>query len=361
MSHRKPTLRDLAKELNLALSTVSTSLKDDPRISKATRERVKAMAKKMGYVPDPRISNVMGYLKKKRADKPVAALGYITKHSEQVHLEKHRVYYNYLRGARQRAEELGYRLDYFNLKTEGLSGERLSSMLFNRGIEGILIPPIFTLHESLNLRYEQFASITFGYSLENDTINRVSLNHFAAVSQSFEEIAKKGYRRIGFISGRMQERTQNRWKAAHLMFLDMHEDQEKIPPLEQKYDRDIFLKWFFKYKPNVILDQKTDSAQYLFDEGLICGKDYGFATLSKESSDHEVSQMPHPDLRRQLNDVAGLNQNSLYTGRYAVEFLAQEIALNQKGHPIHPKVTLIKGTWEDGETLPDHAELQSTP
>ena len=351
MSSKKPTLRDLSKHLNLGLSTVSMALKGHPRISAATCKRVKAAAKKIGYTPDPRISSVMSYLKAKRSDKPAAAIAYITKYSEEIQLEKHRIYHNYLLGARERAQELGYRLEYINMTADHLSGKRLTTILLNRGIEGVIIPPVFLNHDSIGIEYDKFASITFGYSLDHEYIHRVSLDHYLAVFQALNRIAAHGYQRIGFVMEVMKERVQHRWRAAHLTFLDTNPNQEAIPPLDEKYDHDVFLKWFFKYKPSAILSQRVDWAKFLQDEGLICGIDYGFASLSKDSIDFEISQLPGRNLHEQFRDAAGLNQESFHTGRYAVEFLSQEMALNHKGLPSHPKTTLIRGKWEDGKTL----------
>lgn len=44
------TLKDLARRLNLSISTIGRALTDDPQISIATRDRVKAAAAELGYV-----------------------------------------------------------------------------------------------------------------------------------------------------------------------------------------------------------------------------------------------------------------------------------------------------------------------
>ncbi len=49
---KKVTLKQLAEELNLSISTVSKSLKDDSEISQKTIEKVKALAKKHNYKPN---------------------------------------------------------------------------------------------------------------------------------------------------------------------------------------------------------------------------------------------------------------------------------------------------------------------
>ena len=49
---KKVTLKQLAAELNLSISTVSKSLKNDPEISQATIEKVKKLAKEKKYKPN---------------------------------------------------------------------------------------------------------------------------------------------------------------------------------------------------------------------------------------------------------------------------------------------------------------------
>lgn len=46
-----PSLKDLAKECGVSVATVSKALNDQPDISPATRERVRAAAHRMGYLP----------------------------------------------------------------------------------------------------------------------------------------------------------------------------------------------------------------------------------------------------------------------------------------------------------------------
>jgi LacI family transcriptional regulator len=53
MSKRsEKTIVDIAEELNLSVSTVSRALNDNPNISARTKDKVKKMARKMGYRPN---------------------------------------------------------------------------------------------------------------------------------------------------------------------------------------------------------------------------------------------------------------------------------------------------------------------
>ncbi len=47
-----PSLKDLAKECGVSVATVSKALNDQPDISAATRERMHAAARRMGYLPN---------------------------------------------------------------------------------------------------------------------------------------------------------------------------------------------------------------------------------------------------------------------------------------------------------------------
>ena len=47
-----PSLKDLAKECGVSVATVSKALNDQPDIAPATRERIRAAARRMGYLPN---------------------------------------------------------------------------------------------------------------------------------------------------------------------------------------------------------------------------------------------------------------------------------------------------------------------
>jgi LacI family transcriptional regulator len=49
---QKLTLKSIARELGVSISTVSKSLKDNPEISEDTREKIKAFAKLYNYKPN---------------------------------------------------------------------------------------------------------------------------------------------------------------------------------------------------------------------------------------------------------------------------------------------------------------------
>lgn len=55
---RRITIKDIARELLVSVSTVSRALNNDASIRKETREMIQATAKRMGYVPNPVATNL---------------------------------------------------------------------------------------------------------------------------------------------------------------------------------------------------------------------------------------------------------------------------------------------------------------
>ena len=54
MDHKLPTIKEIAKRLNVSVSTVSRALSDHPRIGLRTKMRVQQLAKELNYEPNPK-------------------------------------------------------------------------------------------------------------------------------------------------------------------------------------------------------------------------------------------------------------------------------------------------------------------
>ncbi|HOA37569.1 MAG TPA: LacI family DNA-binding transcriptional regulator, partial [Flavihumibacter sp.] len=52
LNKKVPTIKEIAKKLNISVSTVSRALHDHPSIGLSTRERVKNLAAELGYEPN---------------------------------------------------------------------------------------------------------------------------------------------------------------------------------------------------------------------------------------------------------------------------------------------------------------------
>ncbi len=138
--HKQVTLQDIADQAKVTRACVSMALRNHKEISKKTCLRIQEIAKKLRYTPHPLISTLMSY---HRASKPLQqhqSLGFILNLSEKESMST-LFSPDLLHSAIERASHYGYRLETFYLRSPGMTGSRLSKILYSRNIPGILIPP----------------------------------------------------------------------------------------------------------------------------------------------------------------------------------------------------------------------------
>ena len=350
---KNPTLRYLAKELGLGLSTVSKALRDHSEVALETRQRVKEFADKVGYKPDPRIAGVMRHMKQKREDKARAAIGYITNFPKGDQLENYPIFNNYYLGAKQRASELGYHLERFNVRADGMSESRLTSILYNRGIEGVIIPPTHKKWPDMNLDLQEFSCLALGFSYRSEKIDRVTLDHYSSVMNVLSELAARGYRRIGYaVLERANERTQFRWVAAYCAFHYQNPKQESIDLyLGDPNDEVRFMEWFESNKPDVIISSHVEWVPFLYARGLRCPEDFGYVHLEREALPAYLKNCLDGDLSSDFSNCTGVDQKSFQTGCHAVNILSNKMSRNVRGTSELAKVTLVQGDWIEGSTI----------
>ena len=90
----KATLKQIAKELNVSVSTVSKALNDSPEISEQTKIRIKEYAKLKNYKP-----NVIGLNLKNRSTKTIGVI---------IPTMVHHFFSLVLNGILEEAEKRGY-------------------------------------------------------------------------------------------------------------------------------------------------------------------------------------------------------------------------------------------------------------
>src|SRR4051812_9633528 len=71
------TLTTIARAAGLAVSTVSYSLRNNPKIPLATRQRVRRLAEKPGYTPPPAVATLMAHIKSARLPKSPTKIAFV--------------------------------------------------------------------------------------------------------------------------------------------------------------------------------------------------------------------------------------------------------------------------------------------
>src|SRR3954465_73494 len=72
------TMAAVAKRAGVHVTTVSLALRNHPSLPVATRQRLQALAKEMGYQPDPALSSLVAYRSRTKPARTKLMLAYVT-------------------------------------------------------------------------------------------------------------------------------------------------------------------------------------------------------------------------------------------------------------------------------------------
>jgi LacI family transcriptional regulator len=251
---------------------------------------------------------------------------------------------DFYNGAKARAEALGYTLEEWWAAKPGLDGRRLSEVLYNRNIHGVIIAPLPAGGSSLKLEWSRFASATIAFSLASPLIHRASNDQYLSITMAIEELKKLGCQRIGLaITEEEDVRVQRKWSAGFLVYQQSLEEKLRIPPLLATGTfLSAFSKWYQQHQPDVILSQESRVPEYLNQLGASVPNDVGFAHLALTEAD---------------KGVAGINQNSQLVGANALDIVDAQLRRNERGIPAAPQTVLILGRWVPGATVMDRTKV----
>jgi DNA-binding LacI/PurR family transcriptional regulator len=244
----------------------------------------------------------------------------------------------YFDGAQERAASQGYMLEHFWLKERGMSGPRLSKILYNRGVPSVLIAPLPSSVGHLSLDWSRFASVALGYTLSRPNLTRVTNDHFQTMLLVLRKLRWLGYRKVGFVMEAVSDaRVSHRWVAAYLAFRMEFSLITRLDPfLPPALTEENVGQWFLANRPDAIVASDVRIIPWLKGAGFDVPGDIGYANLSVGPT---------------ITNMAGANQNSRMIGASAVDMIVGQLHRNERGIPQHPKLTLIAATWEDGPTI----------
>jgi DNA-binding LacI/PurR family transcriptional regulator len=336
------TMKVIAEKAGVTQATVSMSLANHPRISKATRMRIQTLARKLGYQPNPYVSTLMRVRRHGRqlTHKPTLALvgafntaeGWVNHPALTVQQQR--------TGAIERASLRGYQPKEFWLHRDGMSNERFSEMLRARGVQGLLISPLADGAAPPWLHWDYFATVCLSVPLPQLSITTVCNDHYFSSLQTVRECHRRGYRRIGVMLQKLhQTRFQGRWHAGALIAPHMMANVGLTPPLflEDMTDETAILRWLKREKPDVVI---TPAGEILLDlltrRGWRVPEDIGLAWLA-------CTRLGHP--------CSGVFQNGHLVGATAVDALIGMVERNERGLPAQATTLMIEGLWNEGRTL----------
>jgi LacI family transcriptional regulator len=189
---RKVTLKQIAKELDVSISTVSKSLKDSPEISEDTRQKVRAFAKLYNYKP-----NLIALSLKNRKTKTIGVI---------IPEIIHHFFATVISGVEHVANLKGYNV-IVCLSDESFDKEVINmEMLANGSIDGFIISLSKETQQKKDFHHiteaiNQGMPVVMFDRVANDILcDKVIIDDNLAAFEAVQYLINKGFKKIALIS-----------------------------------------------------------------------------------------------------------------------------------------------------------------
>lgn len=328
---------ELAKICGVSKSTVSRALRNDPILSKATIEKVQETARKMGYQQNPFVSAWMSHVRKRGPAELYSTIGWLSFEKKKDFWTKPTYFNGLIKGARKQLELCQCNLEEFWIHERKMSPNRLVQILKSRGISGLLIPH-YTVG-SIGPEIEEFRKNFHCVAIDKPIpdLPCVGVDLFGNMRMAIQSARQLGYRKIGFCAYRPHETGSDyACCSRYLAYNNQIEDRHRIPYLEVEGDNlELkFLKWFERYRPEVVICQNPFCKPALSKAGYRIPEDVGIV---------------HTNLNDVVAGMTGIQQRHPRIGAKAASLLLSQMSQPHYFDDINAHV-YVSGKWVEGET-----------
>lgn len=189
---RKVTLKQIAKELDVSISTVSKSLRDSPEISEDTRQKVQAFAKLYNYKP-----NLIALSLKNKKTKTIGII---------IPEIVHHFFATVISGIEHVANEHGYNV-IVTLSDESFDKEVINmEMLANGSIDGFILSLSKETQHKKDFHHiteviNQGMPVVMFDRVTNDILcDKVIIDDNLAAYEAVQNLIDKGFKKIALIT-----------------------------------------------------------------------------------------------------------------------------------------------------------------
>ena len=189
-NQKRTSLKDLASELGVSIATVSRALRNSPEIGQEMQKKVKELAKRLNYRPNPFAQSL-----RKEAPRVIGVVvpDLVTHYYSAV-----------LDGIEDEAKEAGYSVICANTHENCEDEVRAIDNFINLHVEGIIAS--LSQNTTDYSHFEEIAKmgiplVFFGRTCLTDKFSCVIANGDIAAQEATQHLIDTGSRRIAFIGG----------------------------------------------------------------------------------------------------------------------------------------------------------------
>jgi LacI family transcriptional regulator len=336
-------MKDVALKMGVHVSTVSLALRNSAELPVATREKIQAVAREMGYQADPMLSALTAYRSGCMPPRFQATVAMIYDFQSAAELDAAPMSYrNFFIGAARKGEGLGYSVErcFFEGSNRDDEGRRIGRVLSARGIRGVIIGAFRSRTTRFALEWDQFSAVQIESQHLGLSLPTVSSDQVMMAREAVRRLWQRGYRRIGIAVGREEEvYLDHAFTVGFLGEAGLHPELKVAPPLLltngqtiAEYGHDL-RRWIRRHRLEAVVSNWTNTLNALHATGEAFAHDPVVVELTTE---------PEPSL------FGGMLQRDSVVGESAMEQLAMLLKTNQTGCIDNPNRILIPGQWIEG-------------
>lgn len=184
------TIHDIAKKLNIAASTVSRALKDNPLISEATRKKIKKAAAEMGYRPNIMAAN----FRTKRTNTIGVIVPLINRH----------FFSSVISGIEDIAYEQGFAVTISQSNDNFEKENKIAHTLFANRVDGLILSIGMETKNTDHLKLftdRNIPLVFFDRIVEKIAAHKIVVDDFGGGLKATQHLIDQGAKRIAHIGG----------------------------------------------------------------------------------------------------------------------------------------------------------------
>ena len=340
MAQPRPSLAEIARRARVSAMTVSRALRGQPGVAAEVMARIRQIASSLGYRPNPLVQALMEQVRGGRVQKGANVIALLVPQLEEPDWGSKEWVQRLIRGAEQRAANIGFRTEPFYWQRAKIQDKRIDEILKARGIRGLVVGPLARPGAELNLDWNHYAAAAIGATLAHPRLHRVRNHGFHSAQLAVAKLREAGCRRIGLaLSLHSALRQDQLWQAGFLMADHTQPPSARAALIHQppQLDRDGFFAWFRRVRPDGLLLVENLAYTWLSKERIAVPEEVAVVQLNRNSEPAEL---------------AGVDQDLESVGAAAVDLVVERLYHNEFGVPERPKDVLIEGSWVAGKTVP---------
>jgi LacI family transcriptional regulator, galactose operon repressor len=338
MNARFLSHKDIASHAGVSRTTVSYALNNSPKISAPVRQRIQAVARRLGYRPDPQVAKLMTYLRTTRSTRTLRKIAFFIPGYPESMLATDRRIQQMVQGVSEGARQHGFGVELIWLTgVPGMTVARIRRILRARGVDGVIVGSMARGDDRLDFDFTAFSCAAIGYSMRTPNIHRAAPHHFRLMRDMLAEVSRREFQRIGVILSRRLEDGSN-----NLLSAAVYQMQASLPPhrrlpvhVEDFPSLPVVAHFIKKYRPDILIGHGGTYAQ-LIKLGLKVPEEISFVSI-------DLGDPPY--------DAAGFDGRYDVVAMTAVDLVATQFTLNLTGIPAEPKVVMVPSEWRPGWTL----------